>query len=189
MSAIYRKSLKGIDEVAFKTSGLPMRMMSYLLVVDGQSSVEQLAERNRHLPSLDVVLQGLMEQGFLEAVNSQANVVEMQQARVSNGAPRPAYAPAPMQQPMQQPIQAPQQNYAPQMAAFSPELDVIKANMVRDVSALLGADAAPVIQKIQGCITKDDLFSTMMGIKKIITIYTDRAAADKFGTRYQMLAQ
>jgi hypothetical protein len=187
MAIVYRKSLKGIDEVAFKTTGLPMRMMSYLMVVDGQSTVEQLAERNRQLPSLDVVLQGLMEQGFLEVAASNANVVEMQQARVSNGAPRPAYAPAPMQQP----VQAPQQNYAPQpqMAAFSPELDGIKANMVRDVSALLGADAAPVIQKIQGCITKDDLFSTMMGIKKIITIYADRTAADKFGARYQILAQ
>jgi hypothetical protein len=185
MAVVYRKSLKGIDEVAFKTTGLPMRMMSYLMVVDGQSSVEQLAERNRQLPSLDVVLQGLMEQGFLEVASSQANVVEMQQARVSNGTPRPAYSPAPMQQPMQ----APQQNYAPQMAAFSPELETIKASMMRDVSALLGADAAPVIQKIQGCITKDDLFSTMMGIKKIVTIYKDRATADKFSMRYQTLSQ
>ncbi len=76
MAVVYRKSLKGIDEVAFKTTGLPMRMMSYLMVVDGQSSVEQLAERNRQLPSLDVVLQGLMEQGFLEVASTQANVVE-----------------------------------------------------------------------------------------------------------------
>ena len=60
--------------------------------------------------------------------------------------------------------------------------------MCRDVSALLGADAGPVIQKIQACRTKDDLFASMMGIKKIITIYLDRNAADKFGARYSALA-
>ena len=60
--------------------------------------------------------------------------------------------------------------------------------MIRDVSALLGADAAPVVNKIQGCRTRDDLFSTMMGIKKIITIYTNRDAADKFASRYAVLS-
>jgi hypothetical protein len=60
--------------------------------------------------------------------------------------------------------------------------------MIRDVSALLGTDAAPVINKIQVCRTKDDLFSTMMGIKKIITIYTSREVADKFAVRYASLS-
>jgi hypothetical protein len=59
---------------------------------------------------------------------------------------------------------------------------------VRDVSALLGSDAAPVIGKIQACRSKDDLFSTMVGIKKIITIYADRNAADKFGAKYNNLS-
>ena len=39
MSLIYRKSLKGIDEVAFKSTGLPLRLASYLLAVDGQGRV------------------------------------------------------------------------------------------------------------------------------------------------------
>lgn len=75
MSIVYRKSLKGIDEVAFKSTGLPTRMASYLLVVDGESSMDQLAARNPQLPSLSIVLQGLMEQGFLEVASSSANVV------------------------------------------------------------------------------------------------------------------
>ena len=109
MSIVYRKSLKGIDEVAFKSTGLPMRMASYLLAVDGESSVDQLAAKNAQLPSSPVVLQGLLEQGFLEAVSNTANVVSMAPLRVSNGAnvmsrqsapayvpPAPqAYAPAP----------------------------------------------------------------------------------------------
>lgn len=205
MSNIYRKSFKGIDEVAFKTSGLPMRMMSYLVAVDGESSVDQLVARNPQLPSLAAVLQGLSEQGFLELAGTAANVVGIGAARVANGAPMQQYQ-QPMQQPMQQqpqqqyqpqqqqyqPQQQPQQSYAPQQQQQqplpSPELEIIKTNMMRDVSGILGSDAAPVISKIQGCRTKDDLFSTMIGIKKIITIYSDRNAADKFGARYNNLA-
>jgi hypothetical protein len=188
MSVIYRKSFKGIDEVAFKTTGLPMRMMSYLLVVDGEASVDQLVARNPQLPSLQAVLQGLLEQGFLEVAGSVANVVDMAGMRVANGAAMPAYSQPPMQQPMQQaaPPMQPAQQYAPQTAYF-PELENYKAGMTRDVSALLGADAAPVISKIQACRSKDDLFATMMGIKKIIGIYADRNAADKFGAKYGAL--
>jgi hypothetical protein len=192
MSIVYRKSFKGIDEVAFKTGGLPMRMMSYLLVVDGESSVDQLAARNPQLPSLQAVLQGLQEQGFLEVAGTAANVVDFAGARVANGAPMQGYA---QQQPMQQPMQQQPQQYQAQPApsysqpqGSSPELDIIKGNMVRDVSGLLGADAAPVISKIQACRSKDDLFSTMVGIKKIITIYADRNAADKFGAKYNNLS-
>jgi hypothetical protein len=193
MSIVYRKSFKGIDEVAFKTGGLPMRMMSYLLVVDGESSVDQLAARNPQLPSLQAVLQGLQEQGFLEVAGTAANVVDFAGARVANGAPMQGYTQQqPMQQPMQQ--QQPQQYQAQPAPSYSqpqgssPELDIIKGNMVRDVSGLLGADAAPVISKIQACRSKDDLFSTMVGIKKIITIYADRNAADKFGAKYNNLS-
>lgn len=200
MSVIYRKSLKGIDEVAFKSTGLPLRLASYLLAVDGQASVDQLVARNAQLPSMAAVLQGLLEQGFLEVAGTAANVVNLAPMRVGNGAPimsaapqpapasyapQPApehnYAPAPQQAPQQTPQQAPQPNYFP-------ELETYKSNMVRDVSTMLGADAAQVINKIQACRTKDDLFATMMGVKKIISIYADRSAAEKFATRYQMLS-
>jgi hypothetical protein len=186
MGTIYRKSLKGIDELAFKTNGLPMRLMSYLSVVDGETSIEQLMARNPQLPSMDVVLQGLVQQGFVEVAGSDANVVQMNNMRVGNGAsipmqaPAPSYAPAPMQQPMQQPM--PSNN-----GGYSPELDIIKSNMVKDVSGILGTDAGPVIQKIQAARTKDDLFGSMMGIKKIITIYANAGLAEKFAARYQSL--
>jgi hypothetical protein len=194
MSVVYRKSLKGIDEVAFKSTGLPMRMASYLLAVDGESSVDQLAAKNPQLPSLGIVLQGLLEQGFLEVAASSANVVSMTPMRVSNGAnvmasqPAPAYAPPP-------PTPQAQQNYASAPASMLvpstnsfPELETVKGNMVRDVSSLLASDAGPVIAKIQACRSKDDLFATMMGIKKIVSIYLDRNAAEKFALRYQSLS-
>ena len=202
MGVIYRKSLKGIDELAFKTNGLPMRLMSYLMAVDGTTNIEQLVASNPQLPSMDVVLGGLMQQGFVEVAGSDANVVQMTNMRVGNGASYPSqapmqnYAPAPMQQPMQQqmqrqPMQQPMQQQPMQNnmnAGYnSPELELVKGNMVKDVSGILGSDAAQVIQKIQGCRTKDDLFTAMMGIKKIIMIYSNAALAEKFAARYQSL--
>lgn len=185
MSIIYRKSLKGIDEVAFKSSGLPLRLVSYLLAVDGEASVDQLAARFQNLPSLQAVLEGLCGQGFLEVAGAADNVVGIGQMRVGNGANIGAgfnNSPPPPQQVYAQP--PPQPQYQQPATNFFPELDSYKSNMIRDVSALLGADSAPVINKIQNCKSKDELFSTMMGIKKIVTIYTNRDTAEKFGSRY-----
>jgi hypothetical protein len=168
MSTVYRKSLKGIDELASKSGSLPLRLTSYLLAVDGVSSTDQLASRNPHLPSMDVILNGLMQQGFIEvaSVAVSANAV---------GA-RPMAAPSPLRA----------VNTPPAAPAF--DIEPVKANMVRDVSSLLGSDAAPVINKIQNCRTRDDLFAAMMGIKKIVTMYVDKAAGDQFAARYDSLS-
>jgi hypothetical protein len=184
MATIYRKSLKGIDELAFKSGRLTLRLTSYLLAVDGVSSNEDLAARNPHLPSMDVILNGLAQQGFIEVVNTPPAAI----------VPAPAPAPAPVPA-----FAAPMMNTsdfaqaARQAAAAAPkppalELEGIKGNMVRDVSSLLGSDAGPVIAKIQNCATKDDLFAAMMGIKKIITLYVDRETAERFVSRYAVLS-
>ena len=188
MSTIYRQSLKGIDEVAFKSSGLPLRLVSYLLVVDGESSVDQLASRHPNLSSIQAVLQGLQTQGFIEVTGTQANVVDIAQMRVGNG----QSVSVPMPQSQQQSAYAQELRPAPAYRPapdYFPEFENYKATMIRDVTALLGADSAPVASKIQGCRSRDDLFATMMGIKKIITIYTNRETAEKFGARYSALSK
>jgi hypothetical protein len=99
-------------------------------------------------------------------------------------APAPAYYPPP---PAPAPA-APLTRGSNYDGLNSNELEAIKSKMIRDVSVILGADAGLVISKIQGCRSQDDLFASMMGIKKIISIYADRAAADKFAARYQTLS-
>ena len=114
MSIIYRQSLKGIDEVAFKSAGLPLRLVSYLLVIDGESSVDQLVARHPNLPSMQAVLQGLQGQGFIEVAGTSANVVDIAQMRVGNG--QSFNIPIAQQQPpqqMQQPVYAPAPQPAP----------------------------------------------------------------------------
>lgn len=191
MSNIYRQTLKGIDEIAFKSGNLPLRLVSYLLVVDGEASVDQLAARHQNLPSLQAVLQGLSGQGFIEVAGVAANVVDIGQMRVSNGTSMSGFSGSAPQQSPPYYAPPPQQTQSYAQPGNSPgggELDLYKSNMIRDVSALLAADAAPVINKIQACRTRDDLFSTMMGIKKIITIYSSREAAEKFASRYSVLS-
>jgi hypothetical protein len=202
MPTIYRKSLKGIDELAFKSGRLTLRLTSYLLAVDGASSTEELAARNPHLPSMDVILNGLMQQGFIEAVNAPTGAPSQAQAGYAT---RPSMAPGGTpagfgadrrtMSPVTPADFARQAAAAAQAAGagtpsrpFAAELDMVKGNMVRDVSSLLGSDAAPVINKIQNCATKDDLFAAMMGIKKIITMYVDKETAEKFATRYISLS-
>jgi hypothetical protein len=191
MSIIYRKSLKGIDEIAFKTTGLPLRMMSYLLIVDGESSVDQLVARNAQLPSIQIVLEGLREQGFLENIGVATNVVAMGAAQTVNGAPAQQYRSNNNLLSNLLPSRPESQNTLPSyINQFnqSAELEKIKNMMAQDVTTILGADAAQVVRKIQSSQTKDELFANMMGIKKIISIYSNSVAAEKFADRYQMLS-
>jgi hypothetical protein len=173
MSTVYRKSLKGIDELAFRSGTLSLRLTSYLLAVDGMTSADELAARNPHLPSMDVILAGLAQQGLIEAV---------QGAVAPQPAPLPMASPAPLRAPAAEP------NWAASAPPQGLDLESTKADMVRDVSTLLGGDAVPVIAKIQNCRTGNDLFATMMGIKKIISLYVDKAAAEDFARRYQRLS-
>ncbi len=191
MPTIYRKSLKGIDELAFKSGRLTLRLTSYLLAVDGVSTTDELAARNPHLPSMDVILNGLAQQGFIEMVNATAAPAPLAQMP-SAAQQAPAYASPSLRS--LGPADLARQAAAAAAAAgaasrpFVAELEMIKGNMVRDVSSLLGSDAGPVINKIQNCATKDDLFAAMMGIKKIITMYVDKETAEKFGMRYVSLS-
>jgi hypothetical protein len=176
MSTVYRKSLKGIDELASKSGSLPMRLTSYLLAVDGVSATDQLALRNPHLPSMEVILNGLMQQGFIEVVSAAAASGNTLAAQNYGGAARPVANAGQLRA------------VSPPPAAPAFDIEPVKANMVRDVSSLLGSDAAPVINKIQNCRTRDDLFAAMMGIKKIVTMYVDKAAGDQFAARYDSLS-
>jgi hypothetical protein len=172
MASVYRKTLKGMDELTFKSSSLPLRLRSYLLTVDGMSSTDELAAKNPHLPSMEVILNGLMQQGYIEPVSAGA-------------AP---HAPPPRSEPARAAAVEAPRKAAQASVVVNTELEELKAMMVRDVSSLLGNDAAPVIKKIQNCATRDELFSTMMGIKKIVTLYVNRAAGEKFAARYDTLS-
>lgn len=193
---VYKKTMKGVEEIALKTTGLAPRLRPYLLLADGKRSIEQLQKSEVALPQMDLVFEMLVEQGYLKLVEGamqSANVVQLSELRVGNGAP--AANPSTFEtnadgsfMETASPVGLPAYVAKTAPATGAPELEVIKQSMVRDVVQALGKDAAQVAVKIQGCKTATDLFVTMMGVKKIITMYAGAPAAEKFELRYRHLS-
>jgi hypothetical protein len=213
-STVYRKTLKGTEEVAFGSYSLSDRMRPYLMMVDGISNIGILQARNAAMPSFEMVLQSLANEGFIEiaqqetAAQSADKVVPMPVARFGGGGFAPAAAPqaAPTQPRFTQPQASPQPRFTqPEPPAVQPrqpmppvqaqvsriskaQIDAIKSEMIRDVSSLLGKDAPLVINKITSCQSADELFASLMGLKKIISMYSTNAYAEQFGTKYAYIA-
>lgn len=86
MATVYRKTAKGVDEIATRANRLAPRLRSALILVDGVRSDAELSKLVLQQPV--ETLQELLSQGFIEVT---ATVVE--QPRVSRPAPlnsRPA---------------------------------------------------------------------------------------------------
>lgn len=65
MEIIYKKTSKGLNEIASRTDGLALKLRPYLIVVDGNKSVKELVMRNPALKDLPQVLTNLSEAGFI----------------------------------------------------------------------------------------------------------------------------
>ncbi|GAB4179841.1 MAG: hypothetical protein OHK0026_13360 [Rhodocyclaceae bacterium] len=70
--AIYRKTDKGRDEMARRSYGLPARVRSLLILVDGRRSLRELIEQGRHFGDAEGFLRQLVEGGFVEPVPQSA---------------------------------------------------------------------------------------------------------------------
>ncbi len=184
MTRVFRKTLKGTEEIAFRNQGLSQRLRPYLLLADGKSSLAELQGRAGGLPALDVVMQSLLDQGFVEEVPQAAgaaaapatNVIDL---KVGNGQAVAVSAGL---------AAAPVPTAAPAVARAPTEFEQIRLAMSRDCLQLLGKDATQVVVKLHHCQNVNDLFVTMMGIKKIVALYAGDAAAEKFEMRYRHLS-
>jgi hypothetical protein len=194
---VYKKTLKGTEEVAFKTYGLSARMRPYLLVVDGQTDVGSLQATHVTLQSLELILKSLAEEGFLEAVAVQAlpemyereKVVNMPLGRGSfQSVAPPMTMPAPVPSPYYPQDSAPTSRNPPTERVTKAQLDAVKGEMIKDLSALLGKDAPLVINKVNGCQSSDELFASLMGLRKIIGMYAGVGKAESFSAKFAYIA-
>jgi hypothetical protein len=64
-SAVLAKTEKGAEEVKSRAYGLPARLRSVLIMVDGVSSVGDLVERFNAIPNIEGSLQLLLEQEYV----------------------------------------------------------------------------------------------------------------------------
>jgi hypothetical protein len=171
MSIIYKKSLKGVEEVALRSNGLQLRLRAYLILVDGVKSADEIQQLNPGLPEVAMVLGALRDEGYLEATGDDG-------ARV---APKQA-APAP--------TVAPQADFPATTSSNNSNSKFFQAreSMVREIMVLLGKDAEIVVTKIQHCENGMDLFAMMMGLKKIIAMYTDSEKSEAFAAKFSFVS-
>jgi hypothetical protein len=211
---VFAKTQTGVEEArSVGGSSIPPKLRTVLMLIDGRTPFESFKSTLKTYGDVTELFSILRDLGLI--IKTSRNDYARERSRVSapsassplGGDTQSSRGNSPSQNfaPLESFTQTPamsarisRSEQAPEPYAASPvrparptnsDVEVIKSNMVRDVSAVLGADAGPVIAKIQGCQTRDDLFASMMGIKKIISIYADRAAADKFASRYQSLSQ
>jgi hypothetical protein len=93
MDTIYRKTAKGAQEIGTRAFGLPPRLRSTLILVDGQRSASAL--RQLVGASCDEYLRALNEQGFVEPAAQAAPVAAPRAPAAAPPAPAAPAAPAP----------------------------------------------------------------------------------------------
>lgn len=166
MSIIYKKSLKGVEEVALRSNGLQLRLRAYLVLVDGAKSADEIQQSNLGLPDVAMVLGALLDEGYLEVSSDGVKAASKQAAK----APKAEAA-----------------------ASTNNNLDnsqflQARENMVREITVLLGKDAEMVVTKIQRCESGMDLFAMMMNLKKIIAMYTNSEKAEAFADKFSFVS-
>jgi hypothetical protein len=87
---VLAKTDKGIEELRDRRYGLPQRLRSVLVVVDGRQSVGALLGRFGEVSGVRVALARLLDQGFVAVSNPNAVAGVADGGRTSRRAPRPA---------------------------------------------------------------------------------------------------
>ena len=70
MELVYKKTFKGVNEIATRADGLPIKLRPYLIIVDGNKSVKDLVILNPALKDLPQVLANLNQEGFIASAES-----------------------------------------------------------------------------------------------------------------------
>lgn len=66
LDAIYRKTQKGLAEMASRTYRLPARERSVLILVDGKSPAREIIDKAKHFGNAEAFFAALIDGGFIE---------------------------------------------------------------------------------------------------------------------------
>ncbi len=66
MNMIYKKTLKGVEEAALRSEGLQIKLRTYLKLVDGVKSADEIKRANPSLTEVDAALIALQNEGYIE---------------------------------------------------------------------------------------------------------------------------
>jgi hypothetical protein len=79
-TAVLAKTPKGLDEVKSRTHGVPQKLRTLLIMVDGSSTVGDILGRFPGIGEIETNLEALVAQGFLEAKRGGAPAAPAQEA-------------------------------------------------------------------------------------------------------------
>lgn len=73
-SAVLAKTAKGVEEVTARVHGLPQKLRSLLIMVDGNATAGDLVARFSGIAGVETSLAALLDQGFVEIKGTKAAV-------------------------------------------------------------------------------------------------------------------
>jgi len=159
MATVYRKTAKGIVEIATRTNRLPPRLRSALIVVDGKRSDVEL--RSLLLLQPDETLAALLEQGFIEAA---AELPAPAAPRTATATRAPATAPV----------------AAPPDANFVR----LRRDAVRALNDLLGPAAETLAIRMERSRDLDELRPLLLVAVQSVTNLRGRQAAADYAAKF-----
>ena len=97
-TSIFRKSIKGAEAIATRQPGMPPRLRSALIMVDGKRNVEELAKLVSMLGEPDALLTELEASGLIELAEgvAVASVPKALASTVAKSMAPPSSGPAPL---------------------------------------------------------------------------------------------
>ena len=188
MNIVYKKSLKGVEEVAIRSNGLQLRLRPYLILADGNKSAANIQQLNPGLPEVEMVLAALFDEGYLVVVGQVAGTV-MGNSPINAATQTNMPNTTQILEPFAATTNLSQGgNNLGKSNADNSKFVQARDSMTREMMSLLGKDAEMVVTKIQRCDNAMDLFAMMMGLKKIITMYASAAKAEEFANKFSYIS-
>jgi hypothetical protein len=161
-TAVLAKTAKGAEEVKSRAHGLPQKLRSLLIMVDGTSTARDLIAKFGGIPDVEAGLQGLVDQGFVEIRGAPP------------AAPRaPASAsPAPASPPATPPASAPPPTRVQAMSALT--------RMLHDA---IGPDADMLTGRLEKAKTRAEFMTAIERCTDTLEALAGKARAQAFGAR------
>ena len=158
MSTVYRKTEKGVNEIATRALRLAPRLRSALILVDGRKTDAELSQLI--LADAAGTLSGLLAEGFIEVLTTLVDrPTERKAALPSVAAPRPVIG---------------------EGAAF----ESLRRDAVRALNEQLGPAAESMAIKMERAKTMPELQPLLVHGAKLLRSVRGGAAADAFATRF-----
>ena len=164
---IYRKTAKGLEEMATRAYRLPARERSLLILVDAKRNAQELIDNSRHLGDSSTFLEHLFNEGFIEPVGS----LSAEPTPPAEAGPTDASAPPPITKPV----------VGTATTVLTPAARKEVINFARKVLFdNLGPDADTLAARIEASRNQSELYQALEKGRDALQAIVGRRKAEEF---------